>query len=591
MTLLEERSVPVKRITSVVELAVDRLRDKTAAVRRQALCVLTALLENNPFSGDLGVDAYTLKRTEIEAMIKERIMVLKECSAPPIELDLISGKNVPKKGSDRTTVCGKEVEIGEGEEGGEEGEEDEDDEKEFKNSDDVKLDAEMISLNNQLTYVLSVLDFLNILSGSLPRIEELGRSKSSTDVIEVVRFFIRAVNFNIKGTRKSLQKTFSLIWHSEENIRQECLNAFKSTYLTDGATLCVAESLGAVEVANNLIRVCAMCDVSESASLEQIIGELFSKNEVDKNVIPELWNMALKNNGNTSELELQHAADSLNILSMIAKFQPEILSSSRIRLIAQNGISESLNYLNRYNETKSNKLKIGNDKNGNEENENENDKENISSNIARNISKNEENKNDDRVEKSVVGDRGREEVEWTAYLNILKASMKCIQMISVKNILPETKEQERGSGGGSAEEDVKAACSACFIPMRNVLLGTFLGDDSAMTEKWFSVCEETIFALYHIHPSPDIILSSIIPPLFGSIHGNNNTKNDSKNHTGPTGKVYCSPAKLSRLLFILGQCALCSVVYVEKLADWAKKCADKKSVETKAVKEVEKEVS
>ena len=55
MTLLEDRSVPVKRITSVVELAVDRLRDKTAAVRRQALCVLTALLENNPFSGDLGV--------------------------------------------------------------------------------------------------------------------------------------------------------------------------------------------------------------------------------------------------------------------------------------------------------------------------------------------------------------------------------------------------------------------------------------------------------------------------------------------------------------------------------------------------------
>lgn len=590
MTLLEDRSVPVKRITSVVELAVDRLRDKTAAVRRQALCVLTALLENNPFSGDLGVDAYTLKRTEIEATIMERITVLKECSAPPIELDLISGKNVPKKSSDRTAVGGKEVEIGEGEGEQEEGE-DEDDEEEFKNSDDVKLDAEMISLNNQLTYVLSVLDFLNILSGSLPRIEELGRSKSSTDVIEVVRFFIRAVNFNIKGTRKCLQKTFSMIWHSEENIRQECLNAFKSTYLTDGATLCAAESLDADEVANNLIRVCAMCDVSESASLEQIIGELFSKDEVDKNVIPELWNMALKNDGNTSELELQHAADSLNILSMIAKFQPEILSSSRIRLIAQNGISDSLNYLNRYNETKTNKSKIGNGKYVKEESENENDKENRNNNINKNINKNEENKNDDRVEKMVEGDRGREEVVWTAHLNILKASMKCIQMITVKNILLETKGEERGS----AEEDVKAACSVCFVPMRNVLLGTFLGDDSAMTEKWFSVCEETIFALYHIHPSPDVILSSVIPQLFGSITGNtitqnnkNNTKNDNK---GSTGKVYCSPAKLSRLLFILGQCALCSVVYVEKLADLAKKSSDKKSVETKAVKEVEKEVS
>lgn len=575
MTLLEDRSVPVKRITSVVELAVDRLRDKTAAVRRQALCVLTALLENNPFSGDLGVDAFQLKRTEIEEMIRERILILKECSAPPIELDLISGKNVPKKHSDRTTADSKEVVLGEEEEG--EGEEEEDDDEEFKNSDDVKLDAEMISLNNQLTYVLSVLDFLTILSSSLLRIEELGRSRTTTDVIEVVRFFIRAVNFNIKGTRKCLQKTFSLIWHSEESVRSECLNAFKSTYLTDGATHAIALSLESHEIANNLIRVCAMCDESEAASLEQIIGELFSKNEVDKNVITELWNMALKNNGNLSELELQHAADSLNILSMIAKFQPEILSSSRIRLIAQNGISESLNYLNRYEESKTNNL--------NNESENESDKENKNNNINININidRKEAKKHDDvTVEKSVEEGRGRDEVEWTGHFDVLRASMKCIQMITIKNILEEQKAVEEGS----ADDEIKAACSACFIPMRNILLGTFCGDDSVLTEKWFCVCEETIVALFHIHPSPDIILSSIIPPLFGSITGNINNKN-----TGSTGNIYCSPARLSRLLFILGQCALCVVVYTERVADLAKKCSDKKSIALKAVKEVEKEVS
>ena len=574
MTLLEDRSVPVKRITSVVELAVDRLKDKTAAVRRQALCVLTALLENNPFSGDLGVDAFQLKRTEIEEMIRERILVLKECSAPPIELDLISGKNVPKKHSDRTTVDGKKVVVGDEEEE-DEGEEEDEDDDDFKNSDDVKLDAEMISLNNQLTYVLSVLDFLNILSSSLPRIEELGRSRTTTDVIEVVRFFIRAVNFNIKGTRNCLQKTFSLIWHSEESVRNECLNAFKSTYLTDGATHAIALSLESHEIANNLIRVCAMCDESEAASLEQIIGELFSKNEVDKNVITELWNMALKNNGNLSELELQHSADSLNILSMIAKFQPEILSSSRIRLIAQNGISESLNCLNRYKESQTNKSI----------NENECDKENINNdiNINKNIDKKEEKKHDDdALEKSVEEGRSRDEVEWTGYFKVLRASMKCIQMISIKNIPGEQKAVEKGR----ADDETKEACSACFIPMRNILLGTFCGDDSAMTEKWFSVCEETIVALFHIHPSPDIILSSIIPPLFGSITGNINNKN-----TGSTGNIYCSPARLSRLLFVLGQCALCIVVYTERVADLAKKCSDKKSIALKAIKEVEKEVS
>ena len=521
-------------------------------------------------------------------MMRGRILILKECSAPPIELDLISGKNVPKKHSDRTTADRKEVVLGEEEEEEEGEEEEDDDEEEFKNSDDVKLDAEMISLNNQLTYVLSVLDFLNILSSSLLRIEELGRSRTTTDVIEVVRFFIRAVNFNIKGTRKCLQKTFSLIWHSEESVRSECLNAFKSTYLTDGATHAIALSLESNEIANNLIRVCAMCDESEAASLERIIGELFSKNEVDKNVITELWNMALKNNGNLSELELQHAADSLNILSMIAKFQPEILSSSRIRLIAQNGISESLNYLNRYKESITNKLI--------NENENESDKENKNNNINIDIDidKIEEKKHDDvAVEKSVGEGRGRDEVEWTSHFNVLRASMKCIQMITMKNILEEQKAVEKGS----ADDEIKAACSACFIPMRNILLGTFCGDDSVMTEKWFCVCEETVVALFHIHPSPDIILSSIIPPLFGSITGNINNKNPgstgniNNKNTGSTGNIYCSPARLSRLLFILGQCALCVVVYTERVADLAKKCSDKKSVALKAVKEVEKEVS
>ena len=41
-------------------------------------------------------------------------------------------------------------------------------------------------------------------------------------------------------------------------------------------------------------------------------------------------------------------------------------------------------------------------------------------------------------------------------------------------------------------------------------------------------------------------------------------------------KVYCAASKLSRLLFVLGQGALCTLVYTEKLADAAKKVSDRK---------------
>jgi hypothetical protein len=54
---------------------------------------------------------------------------------------------------------------------------------------------------------------------------------------------VRAVNFNITDTKKSLQSTFSLIWNEEKSIKEECIQAFKSAYLTDGAAI-DAEPLG-----------------------------------------------------------------------------------------------------------------------------------------------------------------------------------------------------------------------------------------------------------------------------------------------------------------------------------------------------------
>ena len=44
-------------------------------------------------------------------------------------------------------------------------------------------------------------------------VQSLIHSKTSTDVIEAVKFFVRAVNFNVKGTKKSLQGCFSLVFH------------------------------------------------------------------------------------------------------------------------------------------------------------------------------------------------------------------------------------------------------------------------------------------------------------------------------------------------------------------------------------------
>ena len=102
-----------------------------------------------------------------------------------------------------------------------------------------------------------------------------------------------------------------------------------------------------------------MCDVAEQASLEQIIGELFNQNDVDSKVIQSLWNIIIKqlntpsspNNTRTSLStsmlpNIQGGDNSrtrddllliggLNVISMIARIQPDIITPDKVRLLTQ----------------------------------------------------------------------------------------------------------------------------------------------------------------------------------------------------------------------------------------------------------------
>lgn len=69
--------------------------------------------------------------------------------------------------------------------------------------------------------------------------------------------------------------------------------------------------------------------------------------------------------------------------------------------------------------------------------------------------------------------------------------------------------------------------------------------------------------IFHIHPSPDRVVDSVIRRLFSDLFiGNENGTN-------------LSVCKMSRFLFVLGQTALCCVVYTENIANRAKKCSPK----------------
>ena len=43
------------------------------------------------------------------------------------------------------------------------------------------------------------------------------------------------------------------------------------------------------------------------------------------------------------------------------------------------------------------------------------------------------------------------------------------------------------------------------------------GPSTVATRSWFSACEEAMHALFHSHPCPDKVLTSVVAPLFASL--------------------------------------------------------------------------
>ena len=80
--------------------------------------------------------------------------------------------------------------------------------------------------------------------------------------------------------------------------------------------------------------------------------------------------------------------------------------------------------------------------------------------------------------------------------------------------------------------------------------------------RWLSLAEEAMAALYHTNPCPDRIAGTVISYLYTRF------STPTADAAGP------EHTKLSRLLFLLGQSALCTLAYTERVAALSKKVTD-----------------
>lgn len=78
--------------------------------------------------------------------------------------------------------------------------------------------------------------------------------------------------------------------------------------------------------------------------------------------------------------------------------------------------------------------------------------------------------------------------------------------------------------------------------------------------------------LFHLHPTPDKAASKIVHFMYSRLLQRQQQQQTSSEQSD-VQRVKCSTAELSRFLFVLGQVALNSLVYIEHIAGYAKKAA------------------
>mmetsp|Transcript_3353 Transcript_3353/g.6087 ORF Transcript_3353/g.6087 Transcript_3353/m.6087 type:complete len:1404 (+) Transcript_3353:47-4258(+) len=511
ISLVEAEALPVVRFGSVAEVALDRLKDKVASVRKSATQLLTAQLEFNPFSGSLNVAHFVTLRAELERRIKERMELLAEEVQATTEKD-----------ENKSAVRVKK----------EKGEADDDEEEEELFGDEepentdlavmFQEDAEIVAMTAELSKCVSCLELLQSVHTAVPKIGAMLSSKTTSDVLEALRFFTRTMNFGIKGSAAFLHQTFSSIWHQEESIQLECLQTFFHVYVSDGGEGSGSSLLPSNEIAFNLVQLALRCSLAELTSVEKLIGEIFVRAKDSGNsgatvaqqavfkkfskqapaVIQALWQMATissrsNQQGAAADQEKVPLRGPLMVLKMIAssvdvaKLSNQVFPTAKVKVLC--------------------KLAL----------------ENVQS------------------------------VDTPSAMDDIRVAAICLQACS-----------SFVEASQCSDDELQAVLISAAERLALVVCDKFQKfDNEEMTRAWFAMCEEAVSAVFRLHSTPDVFLGKMIMSTYTSWAA----------ATSSEALDIVIKTRLARFMFLCGQGALSSLLYTEKIANSAKKSLEAKS--------------
>jgi len=564
--LSEQRAVPLGHWSTVTEIAIGRLEDKSSLVRKEAMRLLQALMLHNPFGPSLPVDRFAATLGTHKDMLDQLF--------PPEEDGMQQIVNVEEENEEEKEKKKEVAAVEEDEEdamevdGQDTGTEDEEEKREEKevekegnvpqqqqeegeeapssapqpkcNPADVGWDGSVEELQALVASLELAVDFARSLTNSMPITTQLLASSTVSDVQESIAFLLTCKQFEVDGAPEAIRCMLPLIFSRDQAIKDKIVEALDQLYMSGWA----GALLTSAQAARALVLLASGASLGELGALEECVKEFISRGKMTPVHIHELWELATRAHvalvsgvagAQRAQRDLRAA---LAVLSMAAAARPELFNSQHISTFLQYGFDFK-----------------------------------------------------------IVADALTTRHACTA-LTCLEDSFK----------------------SGLYDSSLEAVYSALVA----TVVSSPLTDSS-----WFSAAESAITALYCLHPAPEHLVSSILKHMArqafsksqsqsgggatddapttemmmeaiedAMINEDDDRGNDSDDQPSPSARVrktavhlnVCGnqdvqSSSLSRFMFVLGHSGLQHLIYVEKICKAVRKArndAEKRRAEDKA---------
>uniref|UniRef100_A0A1B0AGG3 Condensin complex subunit 1 n=1 Tax=Glossina pallidipes TaxID=7398 RepID=A0A1B0AGG3_GLOPL len=370
----EEQAVPLSFQLKVLCAAVERLEDKTCSVRKQAVQLIKAFLERNPFSAKLTlVELQKKYNEEVEKMEKLSALLAAERKQAeeleekwnlvipkmlPFIEDIVKQTQDPPETQETYEDLVQRINTMLLEEKYQEAV------SLVRKADHVAGNSELrLSLKEeeQCAYYLALLksyiflangckdsneefgtqiktvkflqdsiEFSKAISKAMPKLQEMLLSKTNSDVFEAVDLFTTGYMFGIKGTENGMRQMLYLVWSSDKEKRDAVSDAYKKVLFTTDQT----GRTHALHVVQNLSRFLESLEYGHYTAMECLIKEWVHNEDIDSIIIQVLFErFTLKLEGTTeneSRLALQ--------LLIMCSYAKSSIASANISIIESIGL-------------------------------------------------------------------------------------------------------------------------------------------------------------------------------------------------------------------------------------------------------------